>query len=116
MLEYKGYFGTVEVDEGIFVGRVAGPRDLITFEEATFAEVEQAFHDGVDDYPAFCAARPGRKHQPQSMDRPPDRTRDLISYSAAAARLARLRALGSSSRLRSRIDFGVISTSSSSPT
>jgi hypothetical protein len=40
--------------------------------------------------------------------------RALPGYSAAAARLARLRSLGSSSRLRSRIDFGVTSTSSSS--
>jgi predicted HicB family RNase H-like nuclease len=43
MLEYKGYLGKVEADDGIFVGRVAGLRDVITFEGATFAEVEQAF-------------------------------------------------------------------------
>jgi predicted HicB family RNase H-like nuclease len=57
MLEYRGYFGTVEADDGVFVGRVAGLRDVITFEGATFAEVEQAFRDSIDDYLAFCSAR-----------------------------------------------------------
>jgi predicted HicB family RNase H-like nuclease len=32
MLDHKGYFGTVEADDGVFVGRVAGLRDVITFE------------------------------------------------------------------------------------
>ncbi|HEV7996864.1 MAG TPA: type II toxin-antitoxin system HicB family antitoxin [Stellaceae bacterium] len=65
MLEYKGYFGTVEADDGIFLGRVAGLRDVITFEGASFAEVELAFRDSVDDYLAFCAERgeaPDRPH------------------------------------------------------
>jgi predicted HicB family RNase H-like nuclease len=57
MLAYKGYLGTVEADEGAFVGRVSGLRDVITFEGATFAEVEQAFRDSVDDYLVFCAER-----------------------------------------------------------
>jgi predicted HicB family RNase H-like nuclease len=57
MLEYKGYVGTVEAEDGVFLGRVAGLRDVITFEGTTFAEVEQAFHDSIDDYLAFCAER-----------------------------------------------------------
>lgn len=57
MLEYKGYFGMIEADDGVFVGRVVGLRDVITFEGATFTEVEQAFRDSVDDYLAFCAER-----------------------------------------------------------
>jgi predicted HicB family RNase H-like nuclease len=57
MLEYRGYFGTVEADDGIFVGRVTGLRDVITFEGTTFAEVEQAFRDSIEDYLAFCAER-----------------------------------------------------------
>ena len=65
MLEYKGYVGTVEADEGIFLGRVAGLRDVVTFEGASFAEVERAFRDSVDDYLTFCAERgeaPDRPH------------------------------------------------------
>ena len=42
MLEYRGYLGAVDADEGAFVGRVARVRDVFTFAAATFAEVEQA--------------------------------------------------------------------------
>jgi len=57
MLEYKGYVGTVEPEDGAFVGRVCGLRDVITFEGVTYPEVEQAFRDSIDDYLAFCAER-----------------------------------------------------------
>jgi predicted HicB family RNase H-like nuclease len=66
MLEYKGYFGTVEADEGSFVGRVVGLRDVITFEGSTFAEVEKAFRDSVDDYLDFCAKRGEQPDRPYS--------------------------------------------------
>jgi predicted HicB family RNase H-like nuclease len=85
MLEYKGYFATIEADEGIFVGRVAGLRDVITFEGATFAEVEQAFRDSVDDYPAFCAERGEPPDQPHSGT-------ILLRVSPEAHRQAALRA------------------------
>ena len=49
-----------------FVGRVAGLRDVVTFEGTTLAEVEQAFRDSVDDYPAFCAERGEPPDQPYS--------------------------------------------------
>lgn len=57
MLEYKGYLGTVEPDDGSFFGRVVGLRDVITFEGETYAEVEQAFRESIDDYLTFCAER-----------------------------------------------------------
>ena len=66
MLEYKGYFGTVEADDGVFTGRVSGLRDVITFEGATFAEIEQAFRDSIDDYLAFCAERGEPPDRPYS--------------------------------------------------
>jgi predicted HicB family RNase H-like nuclease len=66
MLEYKTYIGTVEADDGIFVGRVTGLRDVIHFEGTTFAEVEQAFRDSIDDYLAFCAARGEAPDRPYS--------------------------------------------------
>ena len=55
MLEYKDHIGTVEPDDGTFFGRVVDLRDVITFERETYAEVEQAFRDSIDDYLAFCA-------------------------------------------------------------
>jgi predicted HicB family RNase H-like nuclease len=57
MLEYEGYLGTGDADDGAFAGRVIGLRDVITFEGETYAEVEQAFRDSVADYLAFCAER-----------------------------------------------------------
>lgn len=57
MLEYKGYHGVIEADDGVFVGRVAGLRDVITFEGKIYAEVEKAFRESIDDYLAFCAER-----------------------------------------------------------
>jgi predicted HicB family RNase H-like nuclease len=66
MLEHRGYLGVVEADEGTFVGRVAGLRDVVTFEGATFPEVEQAFRASVDDYLAFCAERGEPPDRPYS--------------------------------------------------
>ena len=55
MFEYKGYAGTIEPDDSVFIGRVAGLKDVVTFEGSSFAEVEAAFRDSIDDYLAFCA-------------------------------------------------------------
>ena len=66
MLECKGYIGTLEAEDGVFFGRVAGLRDVITFEGTTFAEVEQAFQESVDDYLAFCAERGEPPDRPYS--------------------------------------------------
>ena len=54
MLEYKGYIGTVDAEDGAFHGRVAGLRDVVTFEGSTYEEVTAAFHGSVDGYLAFC--------------------------------------------------------------
>ncbi len=66
MLEYKGYIGTVEAEDGAFSGRVIGLRDIITFEGTTFPEVEQAFRDSIDDYLAFCVERGEPSDRPYS--------------------------------------------------
>lgn len=66
MLEHKGFIGTVDADDGAFSGRVAGLRDVVTFEGGTYAEVEQAFRDSVDDYLAFCAERGEAPDRPYS--------------------------------------------------
>jgi len=74
MLEYRGYVGVVEADDGAFVSRVAGLRDVVAFEGAIYAEVEEAFRASIDDYLTFCAERgepPDRPHSgkvPLRMD------------------------------------------------
>ncbi len=59
MMEYKGYVGEVEFDDEAKVlhGEVIGIRDVVTFEGESVAEIEQAFHDSVDDYLDFCRQR-----------------------------------------------------------
>ena len=56
MMEYKGYFGTVEYDTKakIFHGDIINTRDVITFQGTTVEEIEQAFKDSIDDYIAWC--------------------------------------------------------------
>ena len=59
VLTYKGYFAPVEFDaeQHVLTGMVTGIRDAIVFEGSTVKEVEQCFHDAVDDYLEFCAEK-----------------------------------------------------------
>ena len=51
VLAYKGYFAPVEFDaeQHVLTGMVTGIRDAIIFEGSTAEEVEQCFHDAVDE-------------------------------------------------------------------
>jgi hypothetical protein len=55
-MTYKGYLGRFEFDSeaGIFHGEVSGLRDVVTFQGRTLTELENAFHESVDDYLDFC--------------------------------------------------------------
>jgi predicted HicB family RNase H-like nuclease len=57
-LEYKGYAGTAEISEsdGVFHGKLAHLRDLVTYESNTAKGLAKAFREAVDDYLADCAA------------------------------------------------------------
>lgn len=59
MMKYKNYFGEVKYDDEakIFHGEVVGLRDIITFQGTSVDELEQEFHDSVDDYLAWCKKR-----------------------------------------------------------
>ncbi len=56
MMNYKGYIGVAEYDEEakIFHGNVINTRDVITFKGKSVKEIEQAFHESVDDYLDWC--------------------------------------------------------------
>ena len=56
MMNYKGYIGQVEYDDEnrIFAGSVINTRDVITFQGESVQELENAFHESVDDYLAWC--------------------------------------------------------------
>ena len=81
----------VEADEGAFVGRVAGLRDVVTFEGGTFAEVEQAFRDSVDDDLAICVKRGEPPERPYSGKIPPRVDPELHCRAAAQAKAAGVR-------------------------
>ena len=65
---YKGYEAIVEYDEDakLLHGEVLHLNDVITFQADCPAEVEQAFHDSVDDYLAFCAENHRPPEKPYS--------------------------------------------------
>lgn len=67
-MEYKGYVATVTYDAGdrVLHGRIAGIRDLIAFHGESVATIEQAFHEAVDDYLAWCAEDGREPEQPFS--------------------------------------------------
>jgi predicted HicB family RNase H-like nuclease len=51
-MTYKGYAGSAEVsdEDGVVHGRLLGIRDLVTYEAETFAGLDAAFRNAVDDY------------------------------------------------------------------
>jgi len=55
MMKYKGYTAHIEYDEDdrIFVGHLAGIKDIVGFHGATVDDLEHAFHESVDDYLAI---------------------------------------------------------------
>ena len=52
MMKYKGYVARIYFDEEdrIFVGRLTGIDDIVSFHGATVDELETAFHESVDHY------------------------------------------------------------------
>ena len=54
---YKGYSARIEFDaeDRIFVGHLAGIRDIVGFHGSSVDELVAAFHGAVDGYLAHCA-------------------------------------------------------------
>ena len=57
MMKYKGYVAHIEYDEEdrIFVGHLAGIKDIVGFHGTTVNELESAFHQSVNNYLAISA-------------------------------------------------------------
>jgi len=55
-ITYKGYSARVEFDDedGVFVGRLAGIKDVIGFHADSVDGLREAFREAVDDYVATC--------------------------------------------------------------
>ncbi len=58
LLKYKNYIGSVEYDltDKCLFGKVLFIDDLVTYEGYTIEELENAFHEMVDDYLETCKA------------------------------------------------------------
>ena len=65
-MSYNGHSARVEFDaeDRIFVGHIAGIRDIVGFHGESVSELEAAFHEAVDDYLAAC------KKLKQAPDKP----------------------------------------------
>ncbi len=55
MMKYKGHIAHIEYDDDdhIFVGHLAGIKDIVGFHGTTVNELEIAFHESVDNYIAI---------------------------------------------------------------
>jgi predicted HicB family RNase H-like nuclease len=64
LLNYCGYYGSIEAspEDNCLFGKLQFIRALVSYEGQTVAELEQAFHDAVDEYLADCA---GAKQAPE---------------------------------------------------
>ncbi len=58
-MTHKGYAARIEYsdEDGCFVGRVAGIRDIIGFHGSSVDELRAAFREAVDFYLESCAER-----------------------------------------------------------
>jgi predicted HicB family RNase H-like nuclease len=56
-MHYKNYSARIEFDndDGVFVGRIVGIADTITFHATNLDALRAAFHGAVDDYLDTCA-------------------------------------------------------------
>lgn len=57
MMEYKGYHAKIEYDaeDGVLVGKVFGICDTVIFDGESVKEIEEVFHQAIDDYILHCA-------------------------------------------------------------
>lgn len=67
-MRYKGYTARIDFDdrESIFVGRVLGVRDAISFHGETVAELRRDFRHAIEHYLAVCAKRAEQPDKPYS--------------------------------------------------
>jgi predicted HicB family RNase H-like nuclease len=55
-MTYKGYAARIEYsdEDGCFIGRIAGIKDVVGFHAECVQELREAFCEAVDDYLATC--------------------------------------------------------------
>lgn len=54
-LEYKGYKGTIEIEDDTLLGHVLGLKNMIiSYEGKNIDELKDDFQNGIDDYLENC--------------------------------------------------------------
>ena len=89
IMKYKNYLARIEYDEvdRIFVGHLAGIKDIVGFHGTTVDELEDAFHESVDSYLAICEETgrpPQRPYSGKLMLRVAPDTHAAVATTAAA--------------------------------
>ncbi|GFM35911.1 type II toxin-antitoxin system HicB family antitoxin [Desulfovibrio psychrotolerans] len=67
-MKYKGYYAKVEFvsEDRIFVGHIIGIKDIVGFHGESVSELEQSFHEAVDNYLSACASIGQQPDRPYS--------------------------------------------------
>ena len=67
-MKYNGYTAktTIDEDQEILHGEIAGITDVVTFQGSTVDELKTAFRQSVDDYLDFCGERGEAPERPCS--------------------------------------------------
>ena len=86
-MNHNGYFANVEFDaeDHIFVGSIIGIRDVIGFHGESVTELEEAFHDAIDNYLAACkelGQKPNKPYSGNLMLRVPSEIHAAIASAA----------------------------------
>ena len=88
-MKYQGYFARIEFDDEdrIFVGHLAGIKDIVGFHGTTVDELENAFHEAVDNYISISEETGRLAQKPYSgnlMLRVPAETHAAVAMAAEA--------------------------------
>ncbi|WP_459864993.1 type II toxin-antitoxin system HicB family antitoxin [Endothiovibrio diazotrophicus] len=86
-MSYKGYSARIEFDaeDRVFVGHIAGIRDIVSFHGSTVDELEEAFHQATDDYLTACeelGQSPNKPYSGKLMLRVPPETHAAVATAA----------------------------------
>lgn len=67
-MTHNGYAARIEFDpeDRLFIGHLAGVRDIVGFHGRSVAELEKAFREAVDDYLAACKKLGQKPERPAS--------------------------------------------------
>lgn len=89
VLEYKGYYGTVEFSstDKVLFGKVIGVNSLISFEGDSVQSLKEDFEGAIDDYLEMCAEKgiePEKAYRGSFNVRvSPELHKTLVLYSAS---------------------------------